>query len=119
MKKLFEFTPKNFLILSFLLAFAASFFQLNPAIDTGRELYIPFRMLNGEVLYRDIVNIYGALAYQVNALLYLIFGASFNVLRVAGIINSTLIIWLFMMICGEIFPRKEKSPNEKTSDEKQ
>lgn len=117
MKKLFEFTPKNFLILSFLLAFAASFFQLNPAIDTGRELYIPFRMLNGEVLYRDIVNIYGALAYQVNALLYLIFGASFNVLRVAGIINSTLLIWLFMMICGEIFPRKEKSPNERTSDE--
>lgn len=118
MKKLFEFTPKNFLILSFLLAFVASFFQLNPAIDTGRELYIPFRMLKGEVLYRDIVNIYGALAYQVNAFLYLIFGASFNVLRVAGIINSTLIIWLFMLISGEIFPKKEKIDDEKISDKK-
>lgn len=118
MKKLFEFTPKNFLILSFLLAFVASFFQLNPAIDTGRELYIPFRMLNGEVLYRDIVNIYGALAYQVNAFLYLIFGASFNVLRVAGIINSTLIIWIFMLISGEIFPKKEKIDDEKESDKK-
>lgn len=118
MKKLFEFTPKNFLILSFLLAFVASFFQLNPAIDMGRELYIPFRMLNGEVLYRDIVNIYGALAYQVNAFLYLIFGASFNVLRVAGIINSTLIIWLFMLISGEIFPKKEKIDDEKMSDKK-
>lgn len=106
MKKLLKISPKYFLILSFILAIAASFFQLNPAIDTGRELYIPLRMVNGEVLYKDIVNIYGALAYQLNALLYLIFGTNLLPLRIAGILNSTLIIWLFMLICGEIFPSK-------------
>lgn len=106
MKKSFAFTPKILLIITFLLALGASFFQLNPAIDTGRELYIPLRMLNGEVLYRDIVNIYGALAYQVNALLYMVFGVNLNALRIFGVLNSTLIIWIFMLICGEIFPKK-------------
>lgn len=107
MKKSFAFTPKILLIITFLLALGASFFQLNPAIDTGRELYIPLRMLNGEVLYRDIVNIYGALAYQVNALLYMVFGVNLNALRIFGVLNSTLIIWIFMLICGEIFPKKK------------
>lgn len=106
MKKSFAFTPKILLIITFLLALGASFFQLNPAIDTGRELYIPLRILNGEVLYRDIVNIYGALAYQVNALLYMVFGVNLNALRIFGVLNSTLIIWIFMLICGEIFPKK-------------
>lgn len=107
MKKLFIFTPKMLLIVTFLFALIASFFQLNPAIDTGRELYIPLRMLNGEVLYRDIVNIYGSLAYQINTLLYMVFGVHFNVVRIFGIINATLIIWIFMLICGEIFPKKD------------
>lgn len=113
MKKSFAFTPKILLIITFLLALGASFFQLNPAIDTGRELYIPLRMLNGEVLYRDIVNIYGALSYQVNALLYMLFGVNLNALRIFGVINSTLIIWLFMLICGEIFSKKDFNSENK------
>lgn len=116
MKKLIKFKPEYLLIITFLLAFTASFFQLNPAIDTGRELYIPFRMINGEVLYRDIVNIYGPLAYQLNALLYLIFGATLTPLRIAGIFNSTLIIWIFMLICGEIFPLKNQQENTTKSE---
>lgn len=118
MKNLLKISPKYFLILTFLIAFAASFFQLNPAIDTGRELYIPLRMVNGEVLYKDIVNIYGALAYQINALLYFIFGASLLPLRVAGILNCTLIIWLFMLICGEVFPVKNQSEKADSTSEK-
>ncbi len=109
MKKLFEFTPKIFLVITFLFAVFLSFFQLNPVIDTGRELYIPLRMLNGELLYKDIVNIYGSLAYQINTLLYTIFGVGINSLRIFAVINSTLIIWLFMLICGEIFPIKNNS----------
>ncbi len=112
MKKSINFKPEYLLIITILLAFTASYFQLNPAIDTGRELYIPLRMLNGEVLYRDIVTIYGPLAYQLNALLYLVFGISLTPLRIAGVFNSTLIIWLFMLICGEIFPRKNQSKNK-------
>lgn len=118
MDKIFKISPKNFLILTFLLAFVASFFQLNPAIDTGRELYIPLRMINGEVLYRDIVNIYGALAYQLNALLYLIFGVGLAPLRIAGVLNSTLTIWLFMLICEEIFPAKKQDENNSTIEKK-
>ena len=57
-------------------------------IDTGREFYIPQQMLDGNVLYKDIYNIYGALSYQFNAVLMAIFGQKLNVLYNAGIINS-------------------------------
>ena len=49
-------------------------------IDTGREFYIPQQMLEGNVLYKDIYNIYGALSYQINAVLMAIFGQKINVL---------------------------------------
>lgn len=75
--------------------------QLNPAIDTGREFYIPYRMLNGEVLYKDIFNIYGALAYQINLFAYKLFGATVNALRYFGVINALLITAAITFICAE------------------
>lgn len=83
--------------------FATSAFQLNPAIDTGREFYIPFRMLGGEVLYKDIFNIYGALAYQINTFAYFLLGAKVTSLRLLGSINATVIVIATYLILKEIF----------------
>lgn len=60
--------------------------------DCFREAVVPQALLDGKVLYRDITNLYPPLAYQFNALLFLIFGNSLNTLYWAGIINSLLIL---------------------------
>ena len=61
-------------------------------IDYGREVYYPQEILGGKVLYKDLFNIYGPLAYQINALLYKIFGANLSTLYGAGTISSLLIV---------------------------
>src|SRR5574344_1868180 len=62
-------------------------------VDSARELYVPTLILNGKVLYKDILNLYGPFAYQLNALLYFIFGININVLFWAGTINSLVIMY--------------------------
>lgn len=61
-------------------------------IDCGREAYIPSEVLGGKVLYKDIFNIYGPFAYQLNALFYAVFGKKLETLYFVGLINSALII---------------------------
>ena len=70
-------------------------------IDTGREFYIPSQMLKGEILYKDIFNIYGALSYQINAGLFYIFGQKINTLYFAGIFNSLLIVITIYFLARE------------------
>ncbi len=66
--------------------------------DCFREAVVPQALLDGKVLYRDITNLYPPLAYQFNALLFLIFGNSLNTLYWAGIINSLLILSIIYYI---------------------
>lgn len=61
-------------------------------IDFGREVYYPEQMLNGKVLYKDLFNIYGPFAYQINAILYKIFGTKLSALYGAGIVCSLLTV---------------------------
>ena len=70
-------------------------------IDTGREFYIPEQMLNGNVLFKDIYNIYGALSYQINAVLMFLFGHKINILYNVGCINSLLIIITLYLLARE------------------
>lgn len=114
MKKfLFEnrvFLTKNFLLclLIFLIIFMASAYQLNPVIDVGREVYIPFRIFNGEVLYKDIFNIYGPLAYQINAFAYFIFKPEIFSLRILGSISAFTTLLTIYFILKEIFSDFDK-----------
>ena len=39
----------------------------DPLIDFGRELYLPWRLANGAVLYRDVDDFYGPLSQYLNA----------------------------------------------------
>lgn len=61
-------------------------------IDFGREVYYPERILSGDVLYKDLFNIYSPLAYQINAILYKIFGAKLSTLFSAGAVCSLLTV---------------------------
>jgi hypothetical protein len=70
----------------------------NIAVDYGRELYTPWRITCGQVLYKDIASLFGPFPPYWNALLFKIFGVSimtlvlFNILLVIGI---TVLIYRF------------------------
>lgn len=52
----------------------------DPLIDFGREIYVPWRLTQGEVLYRDIAHFNGPLSPYLNALWFRLFGVSLDVL---------------------------------------
>lgn len=62
--------------------------------DSGREMDLPLRLLQGEWLYRDVHYLYPPLAPYFNAQLYRLFGAHLDVLHASGIVCSLLITWL-------------------------
>ena len=64
-------------------------------IDFGRELYTPWRLSNGSVLYRDVEAIFGPLSQYVNATWFRIAGTSLTSLC---ILNLVLLIGLTLMM---------------------
>ena len=71
-------------------------------IDTGRELELPRRMLEGERLYSDLRFYYGPLAPYVNAALYRAFGVRVEVLAVAGIASAALMCGALWMLARRL-----------------
>jgi hypothetical protein len=75
-------------------------------VDFGHELYIPWRICEGEVLYRDIPFTMGPLSQYFNALLFRIFGVSLGTLILANLAIlagiTGMLYWLFRRIgtCG-------------------
>lgn len=57
----------------------------DPLIDFGRELYLPWRIAHGAVLYRDADDFYGPLSQYVNAGLFHVFGPGLIVLVAANL----------------------------------
>src|SRR5438552_6815464 len=64
-------------------------------IDFGRELYTPWQLVQGKVLYRDVASFYGPLSPYVNALWFTIFGIS---LRTLALCNMAIMIGLIAML---------------------
>ena len=52
----------------------------DPVIDFGTELYVPWRLHEGDLLYRDIAYRNGPLSPYLNALWFRLFGVSFSTL---------------------------------------
>ncbi len=77
-------------------------------IDVGREAYFPELILNGKLLYKDLFNIFGPLAYQVNAVLYKIFGCKMSTLGIAGNFCSVCILY-FTYFISKLFLGKNIS----------
>lgn len=74
-------------------------------VDTGREFYIPYQMLKGQVLYKDIFNIYGPLSYQINTFAYMLLGQKITSLLIFGIINSFIILSSIYFISRELLSK--------------
>ncbi|MBF0176069.1 MAG: hypothetical protein HQL63_04375 [Magnetococcales bacterium] len=60
-------------------------------VDFGRNLYIPWRMNQGEVLYRDLDAIFGPLSHHIDALLFRLFDTSFLTLVVANLFGIVVL----------------------------
>jgi hypothetical protein len=75
-------------------------------IDFGPELYVPWRITQGSLLYRDLDNNYGPLSQYLNAALFRIFGTSMTVLVAANIVVFagilTVIYVLFRRAWGRV-----------------
>lgn len=68
-------------------------------IDYGRELYVPWQITQGKVLYADIHHLYGPFAHYFNALLFQIFGTGLSTLvyfNIAMVILLTAIMYCFL-----------------------
>ena len=75
-------------------------------IDVSREAYLPWQVLKGQVLYKDIFNVYGALGYQINAVAYAIFGIKLSTLYFMGFLNSLVILFTTFFI-AKLFADKK------------
>lgn len=63
-------------------------------VDYGRELYVPWRINEGEVLYRDLAYFNGPLSPYWNSLVFLVAGVSLRSLTIANAIQTALFGWL-------------------------
>jgi len=61
-------------------------------IDFGRELYLPWRLAQGAVLYRDVDDFYGPLSQYFNAGLFKVFGPGLMVLVSANLVIFATIL---------------------------
>jgi hypothetical protein len=64
----------------------------DPLIDFGRELYVPWQITRGRVLYRDIASLFGPLSPYVNALWFRMFGASLMTLALSNMVIFAAIV---------------------------
>src|SRR5262245_29784993 len=70
-------------------------------VDFGRELYVPWQLAQGKVLYRDIAHFNGPLSSYVNALWFRLFGVSLRTIVLCNI----AIIGLFLGLCYDVLRR--------------
>ena len=64
----------------------------NPMIDVGREMYFPSRIINNEILYKDIFNIFAPFSYMFVAAIYKIFKQSLNTYFMIGNTASLILL---------------------------
>lgn len=70
-------------------------------VDFGRELYVPWRLTQGEALYRDVAHYNGPLSPYWNALWFGLFGVSLRVLVLVNLAGLALLTaLLYGLLCG-------------------
>jgi len=71
----------------------------DPLIDFGREVYIPWRLAEGQVLYRDLAYFNGPLSPYFHAVVFRLFGASLRVVAVSNaLITGGLLLLLYALL---------------------
>ncbi len=74
-------------------------------VDFGRELYLPWRIVSGDVLYRDILHYYGPLGSYANALWFRLFGVGYTTVIGANIGLSLALTSLLRWVLGRMAGR--------------
>lgn len=74
-------------------------------IDYGRELYVPWRLSAGEVLYRDLAYFNGPLSPYLNSLVFRLFGASYTTLVLFNIALLAFCTTLLYRLLGRLTDR--------------
>ena len=62
--------------------------------DNGRELYVPWQLSQGSLLYRDMHHLYGPLSDYVHALMFKLFGVSMMTLAYFNIVLIIVLTWI-------------------------
>jgi hypothetical protein len=71
----------------------------DPLIDFGRELYVPWRLSQGALLYHDVAEQYGPLSQYLNSILFRCFGPGLMVLVWANLIIFVGIVATLYSLC--------------------
>jgi len=74
-------------------------------IDFGHELYFPWQIVSGKVLYGDLDYLYGPFSQYFNALLFRIFGVSYVVLFVANLVLLAIFLTVLYLMLDAITSR--------------
>jgi len=70
-----------------------------PVVDFGQALYIPWRLVEGDVLYTDIAYFYGPLSPYLNSVWFRLLGVSLRTLIVCNaVITAVLLILLYRLM---------------------
>jgi len=73
----------------------------DPLVDFGQQLYVSWRIVEGQVLYRDVAYHYGPLSPYLNAALFRLFGTNLTTLAVANLfVVAGVIVLLHRLLCG-------------------
>ena len=67
-------------------------------IDFGREVYVAWRLSQGEVLHRDVVSVSGPLSAWTNAMLFRVFGVGLDTVFVANAVVAAAILALLVSL---------------------
>ena len=71
-------------------------------VDFGLQLYTPWRLAQGAVLYRDVsyvANFYGPLSQYINAGIFALFGPGLMILVMANLLIFVIIVSVIYMLC--------------------
>jgi hypothetical protein len=75
-------------------------------VDFGRELYLPWRLVEGEILYRDLAHFNGPLSPYFNALAFRVLGVGLETLVLVNLgLAAGLVALLYRLIATVADPR--------------
>ena len=73
----------------------------DPLIDFGRELYVPWQLSQGRVLYADVAYLNGPLSPYLNALWFRLFGVGIRTLILCNVaVAAAIVVLLYRLVEG-------------------
>lgn len=93
------------LVVGFAMACWSWLSWMDPVVDFGRELYTPWQLTRGKVLYRDMMLFNGPLSQYFNAMLFVLFGTSLRTLVVANLIILALTVLMVFTVIRDLSSR--------------